>query len=273
MDMKASLLVVDDEQGVRDMMAFALSRRGFNVETAEGGLAAIEALRRRRFDLAITDLKMPGMDGVETLSALHALDPDLGVIILTGYGTIDTAVACLKLGAFDYLQKPFEMEELAALLQKALEERRFRGMAALQEACKIVLAELKSPSFPDIVVGVVQKLLQADDVALLLTEGGVPRIHRRPGSALPSDPLVLELVMRAVEAHSPFRYPAPGLKELFSGWEEAPFVSSLTYPLSGLKAGMGALVACRRHPSPEFSHGEFQKGSIFALQLSLFLGE
>jgi DNA-binding NtrC family response regulator len=86
---------------------------------AENGAAAMEAVKRRKFDLAITDLKMPGMDGVATVEALRSLDPKIEVIVATGYASVETAVACMKRGAYDYIEKPFDLTELKLLLDRA----------------------------------------------------------------------------------------------------------------------------------------------------------
>jgi DNA-binding NtrC family response regulator len=119
MSARASVLVIDDEQGIREMLRYELSQDGFEVEMAENGLAAVEAVKRRKFDLAITDLKMPGMDGVATVEALRSLDPKIEVIVATGYASVETAVACMKRGAYDYIQKPFDLTELKLLLDRA----------------------------------------------------------------------------------------------------------------------------------------------------------
>jgi DNA-binding NtrC family response regulator len=119
MSARASVLVIDDERGIREMLRYELSQDGFDVEMAENGLAAVEAVKRRKFDLAITDLKMPGMDGVATVEALRSLDPKIEVIVATGYASVETAVACMKRGAYDYIQKPFDLTELKLLLERA----------------------------------------------------------------------------------------------------------------------------------------------------------
>jgi DNA-binding NtrC family response regulator len=119
MSARASVLVIDDEQGIREMLCYELSQDGFEVEMAENGAAAMEAVKRRKFDLAITDLKMPGMDGVATVEALRSLDPKIEVIVATGYASVETAVACMKRGAYDYIEKPFDLTELKLLLDRA----------------------------------------------------------------------------------------------------------------------------------------------------------
>ena len=117
------LLVIDDEEDLREMLEFIFSGAGFEVATADGGLAALAQARLRRFDLAITDLKMPGMNGIETLTALKELDPSIEVIVLTGYASEQTAAECMKRGAYGYLRKPFELDDLRALIDHALAQR------------------------------------------------------------------------------------------------------------------------------------------------------
>jgi DNA-binding response OmpR family regulator len=127
---KARVLVIDDEQGMRDMLTFELSREGYEVDTAENGATALRTASDKTYDLAICDLKMPGMDGVQTLAALKKLDPDLEIIVATGFGTVDTAIACMKQGAYDYIQKPFALNELHALVEQALAKRRLKKKIA-----------------------------------------------------------------------------------------------------------------------------------------------
>jgi CheY-like chemotaxis protein len=99
---------------------------GYVVDTAENGEAAVQMAGGKSYDLAVCDLKMPGMDGVQTLAALKEIDPDMEVIIGTGYANVTTAIVCMKRGAYDYIQKPFDVDELRALVVQALAKRRLK---------------------------------------------------------------------------------------------------------------------------------------------------
>ncbi len=121
------MLVIDDEQGLRDMLAYVLTERDYEVVTAEGGAQALEKARTQAFDLALCDIMMPGMRGVEVLRELKLLRPDIEVVMATGYATIETAVESMKLGAYDYITKPYEMDHLCQTLARALEKRRLKG--------------------------------------------------------------------------------------------------------------------------------------------------
>src|ERR671922_636424 len=117
---RKSILVVDDEKSQREILEMILSGEGYDVTTAASGEAALRIARERRFDLALTGLKMTGMDGIELLSKLLAFDSSIIVILLTAHGTIDSAKEALRRGAFDYLQKPFDRDVLLATIKRAL---------------------------------------------------------------------------------------------------------------------------------------------------------
>jgi len=117
------ILVVDDEPNLRRVLSAQLSRDGYDVLTAEDGEQGLEMLREHHIDLVITDLKMPRLDGMELLHAALELDAELPVVMITAHGTVDTAVEALKTGAFDYVTKPFDQNEVRTIVRKALATR------------------------------------------------------------------------------------------------------------------------------------------------------
>ena len=117
----STVLVVDDKEMMRDSVGSTLTRAGFQVVCAPDGNAALETIARRRPDAVVTDLKMPGMTGVELLAGVREIDDDLPVILMTAYGTIETAVDAMRRGAFDYITKPFEGDELIITVKRALQ--------------------------------------------------------------------------------------------------------------------------------------------------------
>src|SRR5437762_12503623 len=117
---RKSILVVDDEKPQRDILQEILTAAGYDVTSAASGEAALKFAKERSFDLALTDLKMTGIDGIELLQHLLALDSSIIVILLTAHGTIDSAKDALRRGAFDYLQKPFDRDVLLSTIKRAL---------------------------------------------------------------------------------------------------------------------------------------------------------
>ena len=123
---KARVLVVDDEKSMRDLLSITLEKEGYDVVTAAGGEAAIEALRRDATDAVITDLRMPKVDGLQVLRAAKEISPDMAVIVITAVASTETAVEAMKLGAYDYITKPFKLDEVSLIVRNALERKRLR---------------------------------------------------------------------------------------------------------------------------------------------------
>ena len=120
---KKQVLIVDDEPNLRKILAAQLARDGYDVMTAADGEEGLAMLREHHIDLVVTDLKMPKIDGMELLRLALREDPELPIVMITAHGTVDTAVEALKLGAFDYLTKPFDKDEVRQIVGKALRTR------------------------------------------------------------------------------------------------------------------------------------------------------
>lgn len=117
-----NVLVVDDEQGILDVIRILLANNGFTPHTAHGGKAALEAIERVQPDIVISDIRMPGITGVEVLAAARAADPETPVILMTAQATLQSAVQAVNEGAFYYIQKPFRNDDLLAIVRRASRE-------------------------------------------------------------------------------------------------------------------------------------------------------
>ena len=118
------VLVVDDEKFIRDIIADFLGMEGYIVRTAEDGTSAVTELERARYDMVISDLKMPKMGGLDLLKEVARVHPETLTVIMTGFGTVETAIDAMKRGAYDYILKPFKVEEIVHIVQRGLEKRR-----------------------------------------------------------------------------------------------------------------------------------------------------
>jgi DNA-binding NtrC family response regulator len=123
---KNRVLIIEDDKRLREVLKKILGREGFDVEVMGDGSGGLTKIKQDFFDVALTDLKMPGMDGIEVLKTIKKISPKTYVIIMTAYGTIDSAVEAVKSGAFDYITKPFKTEEILILIKKALEDKNLR---------------------------------------------------------------------------------------------------------------------------------------------------
>ncbi len=171
-----NILVVDDKDSMRNMLTETLAEEGHRVDAAMDGRSALELVRNKSYDLVLTDLKMPDIDGLEVLTQVKEVDTETAVIVMTAFGTIEDAVAAMKAGAYDFLTKPFDTEHLCVLIQRALENRRMLAENTLlrQEA-------MHGKEFSNIIgkhqkmaeiCGLVQKVAGSDASVLLQGESG-----------------------------------------------------------------------------------------------------
>ena len=124
--MAERLLVVDDEPSMREFLEIMLSQEGYQVRTASNGEEGVKAYRTEEPDLVLTDVKMPGMSGLDLIREIHSLDPTAPIIAITAYASADDAIRAVREGAYDYLSKPFQIEDLRIIIRNALEARRLR---------------------------------------------------------------------------------------------------------------------------------------------------
>ncbi len=115
-----SILILDDESGIRQSLKGALEDEGYKASTAESGEACLDLLKKRSFDVVLLDIWLPGMDGLETLEKIKLSQDAPEVIMISGHGTIETAVRTTKLGAFDFLEKPLSLEKMLILVKNAV---------------------------------------------------------------------------------------------------------------------------------------------------------
>jgi NADH:ubiquinone oxidoreductase subunit F (NADH-binding)/DNA-binding response OmpR family regulator len=127
------ILIVEDERDMRDGLQKILSRKGYSVDTAEDGLSAVEKMKQTAFQVIIADLKMPQMDGIGVLQRAKDIDNAVVVIIITGYGSVKTAVESMRLGAFDYIAKPFKPDDISLVVERALKSRQANWEASQPE--------------------------------------------------------------------------------------------------------------------------------------------
>jgi two-component system, NtrC family, response regulator AtoC len=170
----ARVLVADDEEGIRDFLAEALEDDGHAVVTVADGLQAAERLRSDGFDLMITDLRMPGMDGIALVRAARGEQPEMEIIVLTAHGSVDTAVEAMKLGAFDYLQKPIGSPgQLRVLAARALERRALIALKdrSARDAPAVPPLTYGDPAMTP-VVAALEKVARTQATVLLLGESG-----------------------------------------------------------------------------------------------------
>lgn len=155
------LLIADDEAKFVDSIAERLEMRGLAVAKAYNGTEAVRLAREETFDLALLDLRMPGLDGREVLRILKEEQKHIEVVILTGHGSLDSAVECTKLGAYGYLPKPYELDRLLEILKEAYHARLTKKLASQQERIARVMERASGQS----ALGVLRALRELEEDA------------------------------------------------------------------------------------------------------------
>jgi nitrogen regulation protein NR(I) len=186
---KKQVLIVDDEPNLRKILSAQLTRDGYDVMIAEDGEQGLSMLKEHHIDMVITDLKMPKVDGMTLLKEALREDPELPVVMITAHGTVDTAVEALKSGAFDYLTKPFDKDEVRQIVAKALKTKELSGAEASQTASAGTSARFgiigQSPGITDL-YNVLERVADTPTTVLITGESGTGK----------------ELVARALHDHS-----------------------------------------------------------------------
>ncbi|HEX2880725.1 MAG TPA: sigma-54 dependent transcriptional regulator [Polyangiaceae bacterium] len=232
------LLVVDDDETMCSMLKTSLGKKGFSVATHSDTNSAFEALRTQDFDAVITDLNMRGMNGLELCERIVADRPDVPVIVITAFGSLDTAIAAIRAGAYDFVPKPFEVDALVVTLERAIQHR------ALRQEVKRLRREISSVDRFEEIIGnstamrlmydVIERIKESDSSVLLTGESGTGKelvaraLHRRSPrkdapfiaincAALPESLLESELFGHARGAFTDARAARPGLFVQASG--------------------------------------------------------
>src|SRR5512138_2373855 len=187
---RAKILVIDDDESLRRVLEYNLAQEGYAVLTAASGEQGLELLKREGADLVVTDVRMPGMDGLQVLEGVKKVDAAIQVIILTAFGTIEMAVEAMRAGAFHYVSKPFNRDELKLTIRKALQLKDLeRENVALKQALtRPGLESIVAESGPmKRIVEMVQRVAPTETTVLILGESGTGK----------------ELIARAIHANSP----------------------------------------------------------------------
>jgi len=214
-----SVLIVDDEKNIRLTLSQALEVLEVETATAADGEEALARLKEKEFSLILLDLKMPGMDGMEVLRQVSEIRPDIRIIILTAYGTVESAVKAMKLGAADFIQKPFAAEEIRGLVSRVLDRGKIDEQKTVDYASSVELAKrcIGDRHF-DAAVGNVRKAISLDPSrpeafnllgALMEIRGDRIEAQKNYRAALSLDPSY-EPAIKNLQRSTSFRWKMPG---------------------------------------------------------------
>ncbi len=270
------ILVVDDEEGIRDFLCYELNSHGFQVFTANNGMEAVEKVKKQKFDLVLCDVQMPGMNGISTLEEIKKIDPRVEVIIATGYGTVETAVSAMRKGAYDFIQKPFNIDELLMLIEKAMEKSGLKMLVALYESSQIVFSRMKLSELLDVVMRLLQEVLNADEGSFMLLDRE-EKLYIAASRGLSQEVISqthLAVGQRIAGHAAQERKPLlliNGLKnyvEFSNVQSDARIGSSIVVPLVFQNELLGVLNLSRMVGHENFTYMDLHSASIFASQVA-----
>lgn len=276
-DERPRVLVVDDEKFIRDILADFLGMEGYIVRTAEDGTSAVQELARARYDLVISDLKMPKMGGLELLKEVSRSHPDTLTVIMTGFGTVETAIDAMKRGAYDYILKPFKVEEIVHIVQRGLEKRRLtaenlrlREALSLYKVSEAIAASLSLDEVLSTLSDSALSEVRADVVATWLDDGEGGFFERGVeyasgfGAQTDHGALRPESIVRRLKKGDPIVEHGLRAADLYATPPPRPLSSIAIVPMKMRERLIGWLAVISLTPSKRFDEGQRKLLSIIA---------
>jgi putative nucleotidyltransferase with HDIG domain len=277
------ILIVDDEEMIRDLCSHILTAEGYGVTVMPDGEAALEEFGRSTTDLLITDIKMPGIDGLELYERVKKLNPDIVTIFITGHGTLDTAIESLMRGVEGFVLKPFTQEELLSAVDRAItrsrlrkENIRLKALIPLFEISKLLITEIDLAHLFRIITEVLVKEFSVERVSLMLVDEATGSLMVRASHGLPAD-LVVQAKRGSGEGVSGLVLQRRQPLIIAKGKHEDPSVlaalnrddmplSSMSVPLIGKDKVLGVL-NISKFTDPSFTTSDLQIVSVLASQV------
>ncbi len=282
-DESPRILIADDEKVIREILSDFLTMEGFIVRTVDDGHSALAELGRRTYDLVISDLKMPRMGGLDLLEAMNRKNINVLTVIMTGFGTVETAIEAMKRGAYDYILKPFKVEEVVHVVRRGLdrqrlqaENMRLREALSLYEISEAMGRNLAVEPILDLVTTATLDEARADTVTLLLEEspGSGKYVERIRKTRTSDEDLVWELnideLLRCIEDDTPLLASGVKAQRYFAALpRKVRLVSFCSVPLRLQKRVIGMLNVLSFTRGRSFTEGQRKMLSIIGSRAAM----
>jgi len=266
-----NILVVDDEKVIREILAEFLTLEGFNVTTAEDGGAAVDLLANNHFNMVITDLKMPNIGGLDLLEIIKKKDQNILTVIMTGFGTVETAKEAMKKGAYDYIQKPFKVDEVLHIVQRAIEKQRLideniqlKQNVHLYRVSEEIATSLSANQIISTVMDTTVNAIKPDLVRLMLLDTGNDRFleesriqsEQWPEEELDGGELDMTLLVEIHGEGGEVLAHGPASDEFFRGTPPEDLYSFMTVPFIVRQRVIGLMAVYSFSPNKRFTEGQ-----------------
>ncbi len=277
------ILVVDDEISVQTLLKNFLSKQGFWVETADDGTSALELMEEKSFNLILSDLKMPRMGGIEFLEHVQKISPQTITIIMTGFGTVETAIKAMKIGAYDYILKPFKLAELLLLIERGLdkqmleqENRQLKETLSLYKLSESMSGTLSLERILEIIMNTTIMEVYADAISLAMFSKTGDNITGKMFRSMPPfekekqllDDIYLDKIMDIHRKKAPLMVHGDDVNQFFNHNLSKEVVSFVSVPLKTRDKILGVLNAHSFTPGNNFNEGQRRIFSILASRAS-----
>ncbi len=277
-DERAKVLVVDDEETIREMLAEFLEMEGYAVDTAADGMAALSAMEDAHFDLVLTDLKMPRMGGITLLEQIGKHAPSTMAVIMTGFGTVDTAIDAMKRGAHDYILKPFKIHDVIHVIDRAVQKKRMetenirlRQSLSLYKVSEAISVSLSLDQVMETIVDSCLSELDADLIVTWLDDGEGAlfererrRSDRHPVGGSDIGEIDPAAVMDRLEQGDAVLVHDDAVTVFFEDRATAPLSSFLAVPLTVKNKSRGFIAVASLKGSPRLEEGQRKLMKIIA---------
>ncbi len=272
------VLVVDDEETIRDMLAEFLEMEGYDVDTAEDGIAALGVMEEADFDIILTDLKMPRMGGISLLEQIGKHAPSTMAVIMTGFGTVDTAIDAMKRGAHDYILKPFKIHDVVHVIERAVEKKRMqaenirlRQALSLYQVSEAISVSLSLDQVMETVIESCLTELDADLISAWLDDGEGTlfererrRSDRHPVGGADIGEIDPGAVTSRLDSGEALLVHGDAAKAFFEDGVTAPLSSFLAVPLIVKNKSRGFIAVASIKGSPRLEEGQRKLMKIIA---------
>lgn len=271
---KGRILIVDDEQGIRDLLINEFAKLGYEVFSSLNGEEAITKLQTEKVDIVISDMKMPKVDGLELLKFIKEKTPETEVIIITGYATVENALDAMRSGAYDFVQKPFNIDELTALVEKALEKTELKMLVALYESSNAVFSSLKLEELFPVMTSLVKKVTYSQDASIFLLDNN-DNLYLASSTYSRYAPQKKEIELLASKLYEekktePLFFDTnntpPGLDAIFG--PDSEIRSTMSFPIMLNGKMMGYLFLTKTSSMSSFVRADLKNVAVFVAQIA-----
>lgn len=262
------ILVIDDEPGICSFLSNEFEFQGYTVVTAPDGEKGLELVRKEKFHLVLTDIMMPNVDGMRVLCETKKIDPSIEVIIITGYGTVTRAVDAIKHGAYDFIQKPLDVDEITSLVERAVEKVEMKALLDIYEAAMSIISAVRIEDLLPVLSELSMNILKADDVSIILENENNELVVLASSGVINHDERVARLML-CRQYYGQVKQLKDGmLVEDVSCCEAAAPGSVMLCPLTTRMQTSGILCAARAAGKTKFVSADLVHADIFAVQIS-----